>query len=237
VGAEAEAALRSGFDRLAASYRWLEWLSFGPLLGRARRRYLDRLAEARQVLVIGDGDGRFTAALLRRNPRVEVVAVDASAAMLGKMLARAGNQRHRVAAVHADARGFRPAAGTGSFDAVVTHFFLDCLSTAEVAALARRLAAHVVPGGVWIVSEFALPRRGWARLPGRALVALLYRAFRILAGLGQQSLPDWQGALEAAGFARREGEERLAGVVVCECRQRAAAGDSPLPAATRTGPG
>src|SRR6185437_1080687 len=55
------------FDRLARVYRWMEWLSFGPYLSRCRRAFLPQLRDARRALVLGDGDGRFTAALLRRN--------------------------------------------------------------------------------------------------------------------------------------------------------------------------
>jgi hypothetical protein len=48
----------SGFDRLASAYRALEFLAFGGDLERARFAYLDRLASSRDILLLGEGDGR-----------------------------------------------------------------------------------------------------------------------------------------------------------------------------------
>ena len=53
-------------DRIARSYRWLEYAAFGVALERARFDFLRCAAEARRVLILGEGDGRF---LARRVPR------------------------------------------------------------------------------------------------------------------------------------------------------------------------
>ncbi len=130
------AAAAPDFDRLAPFYRWMEWFSFGPWLWRCRCAMLPLLGRGRQALVLGDGDGRFTARLLRAWPETEVDAVDASGAMLEALLRRAG--RERVRAFCADVRSWQPA--RPRYDLVVTHFFLDCLATGEVEALAERMA-------------------------------------------------------------------------------------------------
>ena len=83
---------RNGFDKLARLYRWMEYFSFGPLLWHTRVALLPKMDAARHALMLGDGDGRFTAALLRRNREVRVVAVDASAAMLKRLQQRAAKQ-------------------------------------------------------------------------------------------------------------------------------------------------
>ncbi|MGH9599640.1 MAG: class I SAM-dependent methyltransferase, partial [Terracidiphilus sp.] len=67
-------------DRLAGVYRWMELATFGPWLSWCRSAYLGELSGCRRALVLGDGDGRFTAQLLCANPQVEVDAVDASKA-------------------------------------------------------------------------------------------------------------------------------------------------------------
>ncbi len=66
----------SNFDRIARPYRWLEYLSFGPMLERCRFYRIPQLTAARRALVLGDGDGRFLARLLTCNPEVQVDAVD-----------------------------------------------------------------------------------------------------------------------------------------------------------------
>ena len=100
------------FDPIARPYRWLEYLTFGPYLERCRFYFLDQLATHRRALVLGDGDGRFTANLLRTNPDVTIDAVDSSAAML-KLLANrvtllSQSASERLKTIHADALAFTP---------------------------------------------------------------------------------------------------------------------------------
>ena len=44
------------------------------MLERCRFRFLSQCSQARHVLVLGDGDGRFTAHLLAANPTLQVDA-------------------------------------------------------------------------------------------------------------------------------------------------------------------
>src|SRR6202034_2691193 len=70
------------FNHLAGIYRWLEYLTFGPFLWRCRVHFLPKLAHCRRALILGDGDGRFTAHLLRENPHLKITAVDGSPRMI-----------------------------------------------------------------------------------------------------------------------------------------------------------
>ena len=202
------------FDPLARAYRWMEYLTFGPALWRCRCAFLGEMGGAEHALLIGDGDGRFAARLLEVNRRVHIDAVDLSQAMLQSLEARAGTGLNRVSAYRADARTWQPP--RADYDMIVTHFCLDCFTTREVAVLARRLRSEVKPAACWIVSEFAVPERGWVRLVARPLIRGLYFAFRILTGLGIDRLPDYRAALAAAGF-RLEAERRsLRGLLVSQ---------------------
>lgn len=203
----------ANFDRLAGVYRWMEWLSFGPWLSMCRRTFLPELAGAGSTVVFGDGDGRFTAALLRRAPDVRVEAVDASGAMLEQLLRRAGKDAGRVRMWHGDARAWR---GSDRVDLVVTHFFLDCLTTDEVGELAQRVADVASPGARWVVSEFAVSRGWFGRCVARPLIGFLYRVFGWLTGLRVRELPDYGGELRAAGFRREQQRRYLGGLLVAE---------------------
>jgi SAM-dependent methyltransferase len=187
------------FDRLARAYRWMEWFSFGPFLHWCRCAGLDRLRDRTRALVFGDGDGRFTARFLRANSGAAVDAIDASPAMLRSLFRRAGPNAVRVRAHAADAREWQPH-GTG-YDLVVTHFFLDCLTNDEVHALATKLRVALTKDALWLVSEFAVPQNAFGRFVASPIVALLYRAFGWLTGLGVRRLPDHANALRSAGFA------------------------------------
>jgi len=202
------------FDRLVGVYRWMERLSFGNWLWRCRCAFLGEMRGAGRALVLGDGDGRFTARLLRENARVGVDAVDLSAAMLGALTERAGNDRGRVRVQAADVRDWQPSGD--AYDLVVTHFLLDCLTTNEVALLAARVRERVAEDAVWVVSEFAIPPGWFGRIVARPVVRFLYWAFGWMTGLRVRELPDWAGTLERAGFERRARILWLRGLLVSE---------------------
>ena len=202
------------FNGLARIYRWMELLTFGPWLERCRCAFLGDLTGCRRAAVLGDGDGRFTAQLLRANSTIEIDAVDASAAMLRSLLGRAGNHAARVRVHCADARTWQPA--NPPCDLVVTHFFLDCITDDEVRSLADRLRGALSPSGLWVVSEFAIPEGAFGRWVARPVVWLLYRAFALLTGLSVRNLPHHAAALRAAGCTLRKRRKWLGGLLTAE---------------------
>jgi SAM-dependent methyltransferase len=206
------------FDRIARPYRWLEYFSFGPYLNRCRFHYLDELKDSRYALILGDGDGRFTARLLRENSLIKVIAVDSSAAMLDLLRNRVKKLGpaavRRLQTEQTDALDF--SADVSSYDAVITHFFLDCLDEVEIAALVLRLRPSLVPGAVWIISEFRIPSQEPAASFARLVVGGLYLAFRIVTGLRARRLPRYGLILEAAGFELELHEFQPAGLLVSQ---------------------
>ncbi len=204
------------FNLIARPYRWMEYLTLGRALERCRNYFLPDLAACRSALVLGDGDGRFLAALLAANPALHADAVDASRTMLD-LLERRAHAAHPTAANrlnthHTDALAFT---ADRRYDLVVTHFFLDCLTTPEVDRLCTRLTPHLAPNARWLISDFRIPA-GLMRWPARILVRLLYLAFRLLTGLRTTHLPDYTAVLIAAGFTRVATHPSLAGLLTTE---------------------
>jgi SAM-dependent methyltransferase len=208
------------FDRIARLYVWMEHLTFGRSLERCRDHFLARLADRSSALVLGDGDGRFLADLLAGNSRVQADAVDSSAAMLRLLRKRcaavAGEGEMRLRTYNTSALAFTP---VRSYDLIVTHFFLDCLSQTELDRLCARLGAHLEPGAMWLVSDFRIPE-GAMHWPARAVVRLLYLAFRVLTGLRTSALPDHAAALTTAGFTRIAEHHSLGGLLTSELWRR-----------------
>lgn len=197
--ADAAASGPSGFDRVARAYRTLERLAFGGALERARFAHLPALAGCRDILVVGDGDGRCVARLAAIVPDARIHCVDASAAMLALLRARiAPADRARISCEQADIRTM--ALPVRAYDAVLTMFVLDCLTDEEVARLAARLARALRPGGRWLFVDFSIPAGGWRRLRARAWVALLYTFFRWTTGLTVSSLPASEAIIASAGL-------------------------------------
>lgn len=202
------------FNALAPLYRWMEWLSFGPMLQCCRCAFLDSLATERRALIYGDGDGRFTAALLQKNELIEIDAVDASAAMLAELQRRAGNDRRRVKTHCADARSWQPE--SPPYDLVVTHFFLDCLTQEEAESLTKTVRNVCAPSPRWIVSEFAVPAGWYGALVARPIVRGLYCAFGMLTGLKVHALCDYRAALRQSGFSLLRQRRWLGGLLISE---------------------
>jgi SAM-dependent methyltransferase len=204
------------FNHIARPYRWLEYLTLGRSLERCRSHYLPQLCDRRYALVLGDGDGRYLARLFAHNPDLHADAVDASATMLRLLRRRSeaatadANTRLRI--YHANALSLRLG---GPYDLVVTHFFLDCLTQAELDFLVTRVASSLAPGALWLVSDFRIPT-GCMRLPALALVRGLYFAFRVLTGLRTNRLPDHASPLTRSGFIRIAHQDSFAGLLTTE---------------------
>lgn len=212
--ADTSTAATPDFNPLAHIYQWMELASFGPWLQWCRCTFLGEVTDRRHALIIGDGDGRFTARLLQTNHQIQIDAVDASSAMLDELRRRAGQNAHRVRTWNMDARNWRP--GDSQYDLVVTHFFLDCLTTTEIEALAATISTAVTPSAKWIISEFAVPAGSYGRLVARPLIRSLYWAFGRLTGLKMRALPDYRGALLRSEFEFVAERKRLGGLLTSE---------------------
>lgn len=214
----------------------MEWLSFGPFLHWCRCACLDRLTGCRRALVLGDGDGRFAARMLQVNRDVTVEAVDSSAAMLRALIRRAGPDASRVNAQVADLRRWEPTSAGHDlgYDLIVTHFLLDCLTGEEVRRLARAVRSAADEDALWVISEFAIPESRVGRCVAQPLMAGLYWAFGLLAGLSVRRLPDYATALAGAGFALHRRRRWLGGLLVSELWGSVHASAEPLQSSART---
>ena len=207
------------FNLIARPYRWLEYLTLGRSLENCRNYFLSHLLNCRRALVIGDGDGRFLAQLLTHNTHLHADAVDTSSTMLQLL-----NQRCEAAIPDANTRLNSHQFDAlvfpldGSYDLIVTHFFLDCLTQSELTALIQRIAKHAVPGTLWLISDFRIPP-GPMQIPAKFLVQTLYLAFRLLTGLRTNRLPDLAAPLNQAGFVQIAHQHRLAGILTAELWQ------------------
>lgn len=207
------------FDRVASSYRWLEYLAFGRTLQRARTAHMAELAGCRDILIVGDGDGRAVAQLAAIASTARIHCIDTSQRMLDTAARRLpAAARDRVTFTCADVRTFD--AGHHTWDAVVTLFVLDCFSDDDVRAIVERLHAALRPGGRWLFADFAMPAHGWRRRRARIWIDVLYRFFRWRTGLAVSRLPASEAILAAAGLVPLAVEERQAGMIRSICYER-----------------
>lgn len=190
------------FDRIAPCYRLIEAVCAGPLMARARRAFLPELSSAGTVLLAGEGPGQFLAELRRSSAPVRITVLDSSERMLAgarRALNRAGGATGEVAFVHGDI--LKVALPAGHFDAVATHFFLDCFEESDLIRLVDRVSGWASPGALWAVTDFCIPR-GLMAVPAKILVRLLYAAFRLTTGLRTRRLVEVGPTLARAGWRR-----------------------------------
>lgn len=213
------------FDAIAPHYRWLEWMTAGSLLQRCRTAFISEVREARKVLLLGEGRGRFLVELLTINPDAEITCVDASLRML-KLMRRTLRMRQlpekRVRFVHGDllrakSRATVPAASNPdrrntcdildeavpfleSYDAIASHFFLDCFRPDQLQRIATIISEHTDPGARWLISDFCVPDRGWQRIRARLIHASMYAFFQVVTRLPASRLTPPDAFLRDAGF-------------------------------------
>jgi ubiquinone/menaquinone biosynthesis C-methylase UbiE len=194
-------------DRIARWYRWLEYASFGRALERRRFAYLNKIAGARRALVLGDGDGRFLAALRNAAPACEIDYIDLSGTMLELARERAGRERIR----YRQADALTIPLPEAEYDLIATHFFLDCLDERGLRLLLDKAARAAAPGARWMVSEFRDTSPAF-----RALVRTLYWFFRCATGLRVAHLVRHRPAFQRAGFRLSHEEFGWRGLLVSE---------------------
>lgn len=192
--------MTANFDSLAKAYQYLELSSFGVALERARFAHIKQLAGCQNILLLGDGDGRFLKRLLKAAPGSRIRSIDASAEMLRVAEARLPPaDRARVTFECADALAADlPAL---AYDGVATMFFLDCFTDEEAAGIVQRIARSLQPGGMWLFADFAVPARGVPRVIGHALTGALYAFFRWRTGISARHLPDSERLITNTGLS------------------------------------
>ena len=203
---------KADFDPIGRPYRWLEYLTLGHALERCRNHFLPTLSDRRCAIVLGDGDGRFLSRLLAANRQLRADAVDTSAVMLQLLTHRAGESAARIRTHHVDALRFMPSC---TYDLIVTHFVVDCLTQSDLNTLALSMARHAAPDALWLLSDFRIPS-GPMHWSARILVRLLYFAFRLITGLRTTALPDHAAALSAAGFTLTASHHSMSGILTSE---------------------
>ena len=202
------------FDTIAPFYQLLETVTSGTSVQRCRTRFLPTLATARDILLLGEGNGRFLVELLKRWPDKRITVVESSQRMLD--LQRARLKRNKidpasVSHIKADIREWDPPAE--AYDAIVANFFLDCFRPIELQSLIHKLANGARPNALWLVADFAQPPQFLRGLRAAVILGVMYRFFRLTTKLDARRLTPPDQHLEDAGFTLHERQKRNWGLL------------------------
>jgi len=210
------------FDVLAPHYRWMEVVLAGQKLQRCRTAFLDRVTNAKQVLILGEGNGRFLLECRRKLPNAKITSVDASARMLAlarRRLAGQGIGCGNIEFIHADALAWIPP--EVGYDLIVTHFFLDCFRPDQLESLIATLARAAAPRAHWLLADFQSAPAGLPRYRSQLILWMMYRFFTTVTRLPATALTAPDAFLERQGFKLRERQVHDWGLLRSDCWQLA----------------
>ena len=190
------------FCRFARVYNLLEKLVFREALEKTRFACLDSISQSEKILLLGEGDGRFLEKLTKVNPNCSVTVFDNSPTMLALAKTRVSSTfQGEVHFYKEDATNFP--FSFEMFDAVVTHFFLDCFTEETLSALLEKLSSTLRPGGKWLIADFVEPSPTtlWF-IPQFLCLRLLYAFFRLKCGIEARSVVSPHNTLKDLGLKK-----------------------------------
>jgi ubiquinone/menaquinone biosynthesis C-methylase UbiE len=113
-----------------------------------------------------------------------------------------GLSDERIEFIHADASEWKMP--VKQFDLLVTHFFLDCFESDQLAQLVPRLAAGGAPGAHWLLADFREPASGVTKWRARGILRAMYFFFQRVTRLPASRLTPPDAFLQQSGFVLRE---------------------------------
>ncbi len=190
-----------GYNRLAPVYVWLERLAFGNALMKARLALMSELKEAKQILILGEGDGRFLRRAFDLVPRAQFVVLEQSPKMieLAKNRFSSSELRH-IDFITADISTALSPNLKGQFDVIISCFFLDMFETAEIRNIIETFSPYLKGTKYWYYVDFRQADKGWQAFHSRVYLRLMYWFFAWQTGLKTQDLVNPHSLFEVLGF-------------------------------------
>lgn len=183
----------------------MEQVLAGEKLQRCRTAFIDRIRNHKEILILGPGAGRFEAELAATNTTGRFTCLDSSSGMLQstrELLLGQGLFSSRIDLLHQDILQWTPP--RSRFDAIVSHFFLDCFTPDQLKEIIDHVAASAQPDALWLLADFNEPTSGLSKWRARAILWMMYRFFRLITRLPARQLSSPDFLLRQNGFELRE---------------------------------
>lgn len=187
------------FDRIAWIYDTLARLVFGKAIDRSQLALLNYVPRSGNLLVLGGGTGRFLPELWRQRPEVTITFIDASREMIRRAKARQATGQ-KIQFIYGTERDIPE----GTYDAVLTPFYLDLYEGEPLDHIVRVLNSHLAENGQWLVADFRDSGRWWQPI----LLRIMYLFFRWATGIQAAHLADWSKSLDRVGWHKVTGTFR-----------------------------
>jgi ubiquinone/menaquinone biosynthesis C-methylase UbiE len=185
------------FDLIADLYPLLEQIVFASALTRSRSFFARQVAGGKNILLIGEGNGRFLFEMVEQTSSASFTVVDSSARMLAAATRKiaALEQGARIELIHADILEWR--SPTAHYDRVVTHFFLDLFRPYRLRRIVEKISRLATEDTLWINVDFS---SGNQTLRQKIVMWAQYRFFLVSAGIEASRLFDSLPYIQQAGW-------------------------------------
>lgn len=194
------------FDALAPHYRWMEFVLAGNKLQRCRTTFLEDLPQAENILLLGEGNGRFLPACCKQFPDARITCVDASAVMIAQArqrLMKRGPAYHHVQFVRTDVLAWTPPSNA-AYDLIVTNFFLDCFRSEQLEQIICIVGCASAKNANWLLADFQAASGSVRQLRSKVIIWMMYIFFRAATRLPARKLIPPDSFLQVAGFTLRQ---------------------------------
>jgi tRNA (cmo5U34)-methyltransferase len=177
------------FNKVAVVYDWLASIFIGRSIRDAQRFFLNEVADAKQILILGGGTGWILRDIRAINKTSSVFYVEASSEMI-KRATRCdkGSQTVFLHGTESDVDV------TFKFDIVITNFYFDLFSPESLSEKVNLIKSFIADEAKWIATDFAQSKKS----SHLRMLWLMYRFFSWTTNIESSSLPPWEKVLEAA---------------------------------------
>ncbi len=134
------------FDAIAPFYDLLKRIVFQSAIKKAAIYYINEIPDHAQVLVLGGGTGEL---LSYFKAGQSITYIEQSQKMIS--LAKKRKFNCSVDFIQKDFLLYEP---KKKFNAIVTPFFLDCFTEAELSVVFRKLQPILKKNGLWLQADF-----------------------------------------------------------------------------------
>lgn len=188
------------FDKIAKYYNLLEILAFGKILFVTRLYLLTRTNNPNNILVVGEGTGRFLKYLLNCYPKSSITIVDSSNRMIKIM--RGYNQISKVQNITILQQDYFKHIPGAKYDLIYTNFFLDCFKSTDVLKIVGKIKVMLNETGEWNDVDFTVPHKSnlLNYYYNKLVLKVLYKFFRLICKIESASIKNVEFDYQKLGF-------------------------------------
>lgn len=178
--------IAKGFDLLAPVYDALARAIIGKGIVESQKYFLNKVPAEGNVLILGGGTGWLLPLLTKGRPHLQIDYIELSE----KMLRKARTHEGKIQFI----QGTQQDIPAKKYDLIITNFYLDLFPDSKLEDIVLKIKASMADRAQWIATDFVNTKPSY-----RIMLWMMYRFFRLVAGIEAKQLPAWTAILDKAG--------------------------------------